>query len=118
MKKSIKLIAILMMATVALTSCDSNKKSSDKDDEKEQTDNPTSDAKKLAQIQCKIQELSKDGGSQNNKEEIAKLTREGEDIIDKYKKKEKGMSDTDKKDLEDKLKKAFEDESRNCDNKD
>jgi ABC-type enterochelin transport system substrate-binding protein len=118
MKKSIKFIAILMMATVALTSCDSNKKSSDKDDEKEQTDNPTSDAKKMAQLTCKIKELSKDGGYKKNEDEIKKLTREAEDIVDKYKKKEKGMSDTDKKDLEDKLKKAFEDESRNCDNKD
>ena len=108
-----------MLVTVVLTSCDSNKKSSDKDkeDDTEQLDSPTSDAKKMAQIQCKIQALSKDGGYQKNEDEINKLSREAEDISDKYKKKFKDMKEREKEELQKKILRAYQDEYEKCNDK-
>lgn len=118
MKKPIKFIALLMVATIVLTSCDSNKKSSEKDkeDDTEQSDSLTIDAKKIAQIVCKVKELSKDGGYTKNADEIRKLSREAEDISNKYKKMYENMKISDKEELQKKLKRAYEDELKNCDN--
>ena len=100
MKKITTVLAFMLLA-IAFTSCDS----------------ATSDAKKMAQIQCKINELRKDGGYKKNEDEITKLSREAEDINDKYKKKYKDMKTGDAEDLQKKLMRAYEDELKKCDDK-
>ncbi len=98
MKKITTLFAFMMLASIAFTSCDS----------------VTSDAKKSAQNLCKIQELMKDDGYTKNKEEIKKLKREREDIMDKYKTKMKDMTQTAREELAKKFDRAFEDEKDKC----
>ena len=100
MKKITTVFAFMLLA-VAFTSCDS----------------ATSDAKRMAQIQCKIQELSKDGGDKKNEDEITKLSREAEDISDKYKKKYKDMKEGDKEELQKKILRAYQDEYKKCNDK-
>jgi hypothetical protein len=100
MKKITTVFAFMLLA-FAFTSCDS----------------ATSDAKRAAQIQCKIQELSKDGGYKKNEDEITKLSREAEDITDKYKKKYKDMKEGDKEELQKKILRAFQDEYKKCNDK-
>lgn len=98
MKKITTLVAFMMLASIAFTSCDS----------------ATSDAKKMAQIVCKVKELSKDGGYTKNADEIKKLSREAEDLKDKYEKKRKDMSDNAKDELNKKMKRAYQDELDKC----
>ena len=100
MKKITTVFAFMLLA-VAFTSCDS----------------ATSDAKRMAQIQCKIQELSKDGGDKKNEDEITKLSREAEDLSDKYKKKYKDMKEGDKEELQKKILRAYQDEYKKCNDK-
>jgi hypothetical protein len=90
-----------MLLAIAFTSCDS----------------ATSDAKKMAQLQCKIMELSKDGGYKKNEDEITKLSREAEDLGDKYKKKYKDMKEGDKEELQKKILRAYQDEFKKCNDK-
>jgi len=101
MKKITSLVAFMMLASFAFTSCDS----------------ATSDAKKLAQIVCKVKELSKDGGYTKNADEIKKLSREAEDLRDKVEKKRKSMSDDAKKEYNKKMERAYEDELEKCNDK-
>jgi FKBP-type peptidyl-prolyl cis-trans isomerase (trigger factor) len=91
----------MMLVSFAFTSCDS----------------ATSDAKKLAQIVCKVKELSKDGGYTKNADEIKKLSREAEDLRDKVEKKRKSMSDDAKKEYNKKMERAYEDELEKCNDK-
>jgi len=116
MKNTSKFLALLLMAAITLTSCKDNKKTSDKDDKEDKVmfDSPTLDAKRIAQIQCKLTELLKDDGYKTNQEEIKKLRRESEDIRDKYEKKRKEMTESDKLDVEKKMRRAYEDELEKC----
>jgi hypothetical protein len=98
MKKITTLFAFMMLASIAFTSCDST----------------TSDAKRLAQIVCKVKELKKDGGEIKNADEIKKLKRESEDIVNKNIEKQKSMTDEAKKEDDKKGKRAFEDELEKC----
>jgi hypothetical protein len=100
MKKITTVFAFMLLA-IAFTSCDS----------------ATSDAKKMAQLTCKIKELSKDGGYKTNEDEITKLSREAEDLSDKYKKKYKDMKEGDKEELQKKILRAYQDELKKCDDK-
>jgi hypothetical protein len=96
MKKLFTLAAFMLLASFALTSCDSTSK----------------DAKRSAQIECEIAKLYKE--YDKNKDKIKELRRENEDIQDKYKKKVKDMSDNEKSDLKRKLERAYQDEKDKC----
>ena len=95
MKKITTIFAFMLLA-VAFTSCDSE----------------TKDAKRLAQITCKVQELSKD--PEKNMDELKKLEKEADDIKDKYEKKEKDMNKDAKDAFEKKMEKAFKEELEKC----
>jgi Skp family chaperone for outer membrane proteins len=99
MKKITTLFAFMMLASIAFTSCDS----------------ATSDAKKMAQIQCKIDKLYKEGGKSD---EIKKLRDEIQEISKKYDKKVDNMSKKERKAFEKKMRRAAEDEYENCESND
>ena len=98
MKKITTVFAFMLLA-IAFTSCDS----------------VTSDAKKIAQLNCKALKLIKDGGS---KDELKKLEDEAKVIDDKYKKKNENLSKKELKAFEKKWRRAVEDEMENCDSDD
>jgi septal ring factor EnvC (AmiA/AmiB activator) len=99
MKKITTLFAFMMLASFAFTSCDSVSK----------------DAKRLAQIDCELNKLYKD--ADKNKDKIKELRREAEDLDSKYDKKEKDMTENEKKEFTKKVKRAYEDEKDKCKDK-
>ena len=98
-----------MVVTVVLTSCDSNKKSSDKDDENEdKTTMMKNDAKKMAQFECQIRKIIAQHPDDRTELEDLKSKRSEfrNDIEYKY----KDASEADKKYLES----AFKTERDKC----
>jgi hypothetical protein len=99
MKKLFTLAAFMLLASFALTSCDSTSK----------------DAKRIAQIECDAAKLYKDYSA--NKDKIKELSREAEDLKDKYEKKAKDMTDNEKSDFRKKFSRAYEDAKEQCKDK-
>jgi hypothetical protein len=77
MKKITTFFAVMLLASVALTSCDSKK----------------SDAKKAADLFCKMQKLMKDPNAKT--EDVEKLSKEFEEFQKKMKDKYKDASEKD-----------------------
>jgi uncharacterized protein (DUF305 family) len=128
MKKTSKFIALLLMATIALTSCKDNKKSSEKDEDKKESkaddknDNQESaleeaknDAVKLAKITCEYKMIAKDSANMGqNLEKVKEFEKIASDIQDKYTDKLKSMTGKDKEAMQKVLKRSYEDELAKC----
>jgi hypothetical protein len=116
MKKTTQLIAFLMIATIALTSCDSNKKSDDKEgNKKEKTSNDESksqtsstansleaDALKIATLYCAYQKSIASGDTALT----LKLDKEGETFTNSVFK--KYANEADQKKIQDIIKAEIE----------
>jgi hypothetical protein len=128
MKKTSKFIALLLMATIALTSCKDNKKSSEKDEDKKESkaddkndkqesalEEAKNDAVKLAKITCEYKMIAKDSANMGqNLEKVKEFEKIASDIQDKYTDKLKSMTGKDKEAMQKVLKKSYEDELAKC----
>ena len=128
MKKTSKFIALLLMATITLTSCKDNKKSSEKDEDKKESkaddkndkqesalEEAKNDAVKLAKITCEYKMIAKDSANMGqNLEKVKEFEKIASDIQDKYTDKLKSMTGKDKEAMQKVLKKSYEDELAKC----